>query len=49
MTSALSDDVDAVLLVVDHLFEAPQLALEDATAMQGALFDFVDHVNHHTP
>jgi predicted TIM-barrel fold metal-dependent hydrolase len=41
----LRHDVDAVVLVLDHLGDPAQLALEDRRAMQRTLLQVVDHVN----
>ena len=39
----LREDVHAVVLVLDHLLDAPELAFEDARAVEGALLDVCDH------
>ena len=45
----LREDVDAVVLVLDHLLDAPELAFEDARAVEGALLDVCDHGSRITP
>lgn len=43
-SEGLRDDVHAVLLVLDHLFDSAQLALQDPRAVEGTFLDVIDHI-----
>ena len=45
----LRDDVDAVVLVLDHFFESAHLTFDDAAAVKGPLFDVFDHEIEYIP